>query len=75
MIKVSIQDIYAKVCVEYAYQIQKFFKEFLLKNSPRVRLVTPVYYLEGQGRNTASSPLDFLLIKFEKGVNEKWVRK
>lgn len=56
------------------YRFQEFFKEFLTKNSSLVRLISPVYYSEGQGKYTASSPVDFLLVKFEEGLDDEEVK-
>jgi subtilisin family serine protease len=61
--------------VQGPYQLQKFLNEFLVANSTIVRIVTPIYYLEGQGEQTASSPTDSLVIKFDKNIDEKKIEE
>ena len=56
-------------------QIQKFLSKFLADNSTIVRFVTPIYYLEGQGEQTASSPTDSLVIKFEENIDQKKIKE
>ena len=57
------------------YQIQKFLNKFLVDNSTIVRLVTPIYYLVGQGEQTASSPTDSLVIRFEENIDDKKIKE
>ena len=49
--------------------------KFLADNSTIVRFVTPIYYLEGQGEQTASSPTDSLAIKFEEDIDQKKIKE
>ena len=54
-----------------SHPFQVFLDSFLTNNSQLIGLVTPVYFLEGQDEHTASSPINFLVIKFKKLHEEK----